>query len=256
MKEISLPDGRKFSWRERGNGKTLVLLHGWGSSSAVFSDLMTHLPDHHTLAPDLPGYGASSPAARVDLDDLCADVIAWCDLLGLKTVTLLGWSLGGIIAQQLAVRFPQRMERLILVATTPCFVTTLDWPHGLADTTVRALARDFKRAPLPTLEKFAAMQFQGERTLPPTLLPTVELTTALGGLELLRHIDLRQQLTTITLPTLVLHGSLDVIVPIGAGRYLAATLPQARFHEISNCGHAPFRSDVVQVSAALRHFLS
>lgn len=57
------------------------------------------------------------------------------------------------------------------------------------------------------------------------------------------------------MPTLILHGSLDVIIPIAAGRFLAAALPAARLLEVQQCGHAPFRSDGTQVSAALRNFL-
>lgn len=256
MKDLALPDGRKFAWRESGSGAPLVLIHGWGSSSAIFAELMVQLPDQHTLAPDLPGYGASDPAPRFDLDPLAADFSSWFDALGLESITLLGWSLGGILAQYLARRFPQRIERLILVATTPRFVRTQDWPHGLTDTAVRALARDFKRAPAPTLESFQALQFQGVTSLPPALLPTVDMATALGGLELLRQVDLREQLAKITMPTLVLHGSHDAIIPISAGHFLAATLPQSLFHEVSNCGHVPFRSDVDQVSTALCKFLS
>ena len=82
------------------------------------------------------------------------------------------------------------------------------------------------------------------------------MATALGGLELLRQVDLRQHLAKITMPTLVVHGSDDAIIPIAAGRYLAATLPQALFHEVRDCGHVPFRSAVAPVSAALRKFLS
>lgn len=256
MKEVSLPDGRKFSWRESGSGAPLILIHGWGSSSTIFAELMAQLSDQHTLVPDLPGYNASSATEEVDLATLTSDFIAWLDALGLTSVSLLGWSLGGILAQHLAARFPQRIERLILIATTPRFVATADWPHGLADTAVRALARDFKRAPTATLESFQTRQFQGESVVPPALLPTVAMTTALGGLELLRHVDLRDELARITMPTLVLHGDRDLIIPIAAGRFLAATLSQARLHEVSGCGHTPFRSNVKQVSAAIRDFLS
>jgi pimeloyl-[acyl-carrier protein] methyl ester esterase len=256
MKSFLLPDGRTFAWQASGSGAPLVLIHGWGNSAALFSELMSQLPDCHSLAPDLPGYGASTAATRVDLADLADDFIHWFDTLGLETVTLLGWSLGGMLAQLLAARFPQRIARLILVATTPHFVTTPDWPHGLADSAVRALARDYKRAPIPTLESFWSLQFQGENSLPAPLLPQVELATALGGLELLRQVDLRHQLSAITMPTLVLHGNHDVIIPVAAGRFLAATLPQARFHEVHNCGHAPFCSAPAPVSAAIRQFLS
>lgn len=194
MKNFSLPDGRIFSWCEKGSGAPLVLIHGWGSSATIFAQLMAQLPAQHTLAPDLPGYGTSSAAENVDLASLASDFIAWFDALGFETVTLCGWSFGGILAQHLAARFPQRVQRLILIATTPRFVAAANWKHGLADTAVRALSRDFKRAPLATLERFQSLQFQGETAIPPALLPTVTMATALGGLELLRHVDLRSEL--------------------------------------------------------------
>ena len=256
MKHLLLPDGRNFAWRASGRGAPLILIHGWGNSAAIFGDLVSRLPDFHSLAPDLPGYGASTPAAQVDLAALADDFIDWFDALGQERVTLLGWSLGGMLAQELAARWPQRIERLILVATTPRFVSAPDWPHGLSDSAVRALARDFKQAPASTLESFWRRQFHGEEEIPAPLLPEVEPATALGGLELLRQTDLRQQLSKITMPTLVLHGSNDVIIPIGAGRFLAATLPQAFLHEVSNCGHLPFYSAALPVSAVIRRFLS
>lgn len=256
MKHLLLPDGRTFAWRESGSGPPLLLIHGWGSSSAIFSELMTHLPPCRALAVDLPGYGASSPAATVDLATLADDFICWLDALNLETVNLLGWSLGGMIAQEVASRFPQRIARCVLVATTPSFVTTPDWPHGLAATAVRTLARDFRRAPLPTLESFWRLQYQGEGSLSAPMVPEVEMATALAGLELLRQVDLRPQLSTITVPTLVVHGSNDLIIPVAAGRFLAATLPQGKLLEVSGVGHAPFRSALAPVSAAIREFLS
>jgi len=256
MNSLLLSDGRTFAWRESGSGAPVVLIHGWGSSAEIFNGLMRQLPDCRCLAPDLPGYGASTAAATLDLAALSEDLLHWCDALGLKKVTLLGWSLGGMIAQELAARFAQRFERLILFATTPRFVATSDWPHGLTDTAVRALARDFKRAPAPTLANFWSLQFQGECPPPSPLQVDVETATALGGLEQLRRSDLRHQLAAITLPTLVLHGSADIIIPIGAGRFLADAIPQAHFHEFCGYGHAPFYRAATPVSVVIRDFLS
>jgi pimeloyl-[acyl-carrier protein] methyl ester esterase len=256
MNSLLLPDGRIFAWRESGCGAPVVLIHGWGSSAAIFEGLMNRLSDCHCLAPDLPGYGASTATATIDLAALAEDFIHWFDARGLEKVTLIGWSLGGMIAQELSARFPQRLERLILLATTPCFVTVPDWPHGLSDIAVRALGRDVKRAPATTLANFWSLQFQGESPPPSPLRVDVETATALGGLELLRRIDLRRQLSAITLPTLVLHGSADVIIPIGAGRFLSDSIPQAHFHEFYGYGHAPFYRSAAPVSAVIRNFLS
>lgn len=256
MKHFLLPDGRKFSWHACGSGAPLILLHGWGSSAAIFSDLMSQLSNHQCLAPDLPGYGASERSQQVDLSELGDDLITWLDALGLESVNLLGWSLGGMVAQKLATRFPARIARLILVATTPCFVSTLGWRYGLADTAVRSLARDFNRNPTQTRENFWRLQFQGEESIPTPQLPPVERETALDGLELLRRVDLRDELNKITMPTLVLHGSADSIIPVTAGRYLANTLSTACLHEIHGCGHVPFLSAPESVGAAIRKFLA
>jgi pimeloyl-[acyl-carrier protein] methyl ester esterase len=217
---------------------------------------MAQFPQQHCFAPDLPGYNGSSPAPKVDLPALAADLIFWLDSLDLREVTLLGWSLGGILAQYLAAHFPQRIKRLVLVASTPRFVRSAEWPHGLPASTIRALGRDYQQAPLLTLEKFTARHFPQGALLPATRQPTIAMATALGGLELLRSVDLRAELGLIPQPTLVLHGCQDEIIPVGAGEFLATRLPQGLFHAVAECGHAPFRSALPQVSALLRDFLS
>lgn len=255
MNDLLFPDGRSFTWRDSGNGPPLILIHGWGNTSAVFTDLMAQLPDYQCLAPDLPGYGTSHAAKNVELSALADDFVRWLDALKIERVALLGWSLGGMLALELAIRFPERIQRLILIASTPRFVSTDDWQYGLADAAVRALARDIKRAPTSTLENFWRLQFQGEEFIPSPLLPTVEMMTALGGLEILRQVDLREELVRITMPTLVVHGTADTIIPIAAGYFLANSLPYTELLEISGCGHAPFLSAPRLVSTAIRKFL-
>lgn len=260
MRHLLLPDGRTLVWRESGSGPPLVLLHGWGSSSTVFSGLSEQLPGRRLLALDLPGFGASSAAPSFVLDAICADLEAWSTHLGLTDVALLGWSLGGILALQLASRAKVRLSRLLLIATTPRFVCGDDWPYGLPDAAVRALGRDFRRDPAATLAHFHAQQFRGDEGdragCDHPSLPLPDVAAALDGLETLRHADLRPLLPALALPALVVHGSRDAIIPVGAGRFLAANLPQGELCEIAGCGHAPFLSAPEQVGAALRAVLS
>lgn len=253
MKKWCCPDGRILNYRETGDGPTLVLVHGWAMSSAVFAEALQDLSDEYrVLAPDLPGHGHSTPAGDYSLDALASDLLAWIDALELSDIRLLGWSLGGQIAIRLATLAGSRLNRLLLVATTPRFVAEGEWPHGLPDGQVRIMGRGLKRRFEKTLDDFFAQQFDEheldderrrllrQQVAPETMPPQPE--AALAALETLRGSDLRQEIETLDLPTLVMHGAEDAIIPQTAGRYLAERLPRARFISMPGLGHAPFLS--------------
>jgi len=140
----------------------LVLLHGWGLDPRVWSGLCDAQPSRiRTLAPALPGHGDALPAAA-------ADLAAWGDaLLPVlpERAVLCGWSLGSLIALDLARRHPERVARLILIGATPCFVARsgdAPWPHGLDAATVAAFNASFATDPAGTQKKFIALQSLGD----------------------------------------------------------------------------------------------
>lgn len=258
MPSLTLADGRTLAYLESGQGPVLVLLHGWAMSSAVFSELLDGLAgSHRVLAPDLPGHGFSSDTAAFGLDECAADIVQWLEALKIEHLMLGGWSLGGQIALRLVKRISQRIERLLLMATTPKFTLSDDWVHGLPETQVRSLKRNVQRAPEKTFGDFFALQFSPNEVSPQRYreiiafavragrLPT--LATALCGLETLQTVDLREEVKNLGCPTLVVHGSEDPITPVGAGRFLASSIPAARLCELPRIGHAPFlsRPDVI-----------
>jgi pimeloyl-[acyl-carrier protein] methyl ester esterase len=266
VKSILLADGRRFAWREGGGGPPLVLLHGWAMSSAVFTEALAEFAgDFRVLVPDLRGHGASDPGEGYLLADLAADLEEWCERLDLRRFSLLGWSLGGQAALVLTRRQRERIARLLLVASTPRFCAGDGWEHGLPDTRVRAMARDLRRSYEPTMDGFFALQFAGEALAPDRQrelagfavrdgrLPAPE--TAIAALETLRREDLRPLLPGIALPVLVQHGTLDRIIPVGAGRFLGAQLPGATCVELSGAGHAPFLSRPQESFRQWREFL-
>lgn len=265
MKEWFLDDGRVLRYRQVGSGPPLVLLHGWAMSSAVFGEALQNLNNEFSvLAPDLPGHGQSTAGKDYSLGSLANDLASWMEGLQLTDVRLLGWSLGGQIALRLASLTKQRLSRLLLVATTPRFVADEEWGNGLAEGQVRIMARGLKRRFARTLEDFFNQQF-GEQEisevrrqwlsehLSPMVIPPQQ-EAALGGLEILRTSDLRMQLAELDMPTLVMHGAEDKIVPSGAGRYLAQALPQARLQLLEQAGHAPFLSYPEDVFQMWREF--
>lgn len=229
----------------------LVLLHGWGLAPRVWSDLCDALPaDVRTFTPALPGHGDARPAPS-------ADLAAWSDTL-LPTLperaVLCGWSLGSLVALDLARRHPERVARLILIGATPCFVARsgdAPWPHGLDAATVTAFNASFATDPAGTQKRFIALQSLGDaqrRTVAAKLAATLtdagpERAAGLScGLELLAHTDLRAILAEIRQPTHLIHGAGDALMPLAAAEWLAQQLPNARLTRLDDCGHAPFLS--------------
>ncbi len=265
MKEWPLADGRVISYRQAGSGPPLVLLHGWAMSSAVFSEALQTLSNEFcVLAPDLPGHGQSSAGVDYGLNSLVGDLASWMDGLKLVGVCLLGWSLGGQIALRLAALAPQRIRRLLLVATTPRFVAEAEWPHGLPNGQVRIMARGLQRRFAGTLDDFFNQQFAQQelsaqrlqwlsQNLSPAVIPP-QAEAALAVLETLRTSDLRLQLADLKVATLVMHGAEDTIVPLGAGRYLSDAIPKACFQPLAKAGHAPFLSCSEKVFQLWREF--
>ena len=259
-----LADGRTLIWREAGSGPPLVLLHGWSLSGAAFAELAGHLPGGRLLIPDLPGHGGSAPPSVVSLAALATDLAAWLAVAAPEPVTLAGWSLGGMVALELAAGAQMRVERLVLIGTTPRFTTAADWPHGLPAGQVLALRRNLRQAFAATLGGFLELAFApGEvdavrqRAIRSFAvgaggLPDAATCTAL--LDLLAEQDQRGVLSAVHCPALVIHGSLDRVTPVGAGRALAAALPQGELHEFAGLGHAPFWTQPAAVAAVLQEF--
>jgi pimeloyl-[acyl-carrier protein] methyl ester esterase len=267
MQRLTLTDGRQIAWRETGRGPAVVLLHGWSMSSAAFAEVLDELAaDFRLLAPDMRGHGASSPGMGYALSDFAADLVEWIQALDLREIALVGWSLGGQVALDLAPALSGRLRRLILVGTTPRFTAAADWPAGLPELQVRAMARDLKRNYLKTMGDFFALQFTGEAMPRERYRRIVDFAVrggglpqpevALAALETLRREDQRSALGKVEIPVLVQHGELDRITLPAAADYLAAQLPAARLDLLPGVGHAPFLSRPQEVCRRWRDFLS
>ncbi len=260
-----LPDGRQLTWYEIGQGRPLVLLHGWAMSAAVFSEIAVLLGDgFRLLIPDLPGHGASSPSPQNGLADIAADLACWLAAVEKNPVALVGWSLGGMLGLEIARQEKVPVKRLVLIGTTPRFTTSSDWLFGLPLAQVRALARNLERRFEATLADFFALAFAGEKINAERLRtirnfavkrsPLPDRTVALSLLNMLADQDQRNVLSEIHQPTLVLHGELDQITPASAGRSLAERLPQGTYVEFPGVGHGPFLSRPQEAVAIIREF--
>ncbi|MFN3594470.1 MAG: alpha/beta fold hydrolase [Thiobacillaceae bacterium] len=283
---------------------TLVCLHGWGLSARVWDDLRERLsldaPDaasaragrqslaeavcaersdavwrHGNAAlrpvggarstalysPDLPGYGGTPRPDPYTAESLADRLAAACP----TPCSVLGWSLGGMVALAWAARHPQQVRALILVGTTPVFVNRSDWAFGLDSEVLDGFAQALMQDPRATLLRFLALQARGGDearsvvTRLRTLLlaqPLPERATLAAGLELLRTVDLRARVSAVRCPALVVHGGHDALCPPQAGRWLAQHLPAARLALHARAAHAPFLSHPAWFAETVRGFLA
>ena len=234
--------------------RDLVLLHGYALHSGLWGDW--HLPlaaQARVTMVDLPGHGL-----RPWVDGI-ADLAGLARSLSGRVpdgAVVLGWSLGGMVALELARQRPAALGGLVLLASTPRFLEAPDWPQGIAagllETFARDVAADYPRA----LRDFLALQVYGAddprstlRTLRTAIRsrPAPDPRALAAGLDILRVTDLRGSLHGIELPALVIAGQHDRLTHPRSGAALAAALPRSEYRLLEGAGHAPFLSHAALV---------
>jgi len=251
----------------RGRGPDLVLLHGWSFNLRVWDELAAALErEFRLIAIDLPGHGRSDWDARAAT--AAAETYRVHETLAQLTVryALLGWSLGGQIALDLAAAMPAGIERLVLVGSTPRFLAGPGWRCGTAprlhETLAKRLESDRDKAGAEFLALLArgssprtAARVRAKLREALRLQGSAKFEALVNGLARLASTDLRAALPLLRVPALVIAGRRDPIVRPAAGRALAAALPRARYAEFAGAAHAPFLSHPQKFAMLLRRFL-
>lgn len=249
------------------NAEHLTLIHGWGAESAGWIDwaqeALTPFFNVHLI--DLPGFGQSPELSKTQIaNDLNG---AWCDALA-QTLPpkshLLGWSLGGLLCQQLAWQHPQQVQSLICMASTPRFTQQDGWPNAVSPELMGNFMKALGVESLTLLKQFWNLQLQGSDNARPLMkqlsaqmrnrnLPSLAGLTQ--GLKLLRDLDNRPHLKEITQPTLWLFGEHDPLIPLDLQTQLPSLQPHAQIQVIMGASHMPFFSHPQATADALIHFI-
>ena len=227
----------------------LVLLHGWAMSPAAWAPLQAELGALPTLTPALPGHGAGAPRPQAPGLAGWADALAATLPQGAAGAIVVGWSLGGLLALELARRHPERVARLVLIGATARFVADETGSPGLGTEVVEGFRRGFASDPGATLKRFIALQCLGEadrrrtqQAVGAALAPDADRfppdPVLADGLAILADSDLRPQLGEIRPPCLIIHGEHDALMPLAAAQALAAALPAAELRVLGGSGHA------------------
>jgi pimeloyl-ACP methyl ester carboxylesterase len=232
-----------------GAGTPLVLLAGLGYPAWQWHRMAPLLAAHcQVILPDNRGVGQSSkPAGPYTAELLAADIVGLLDALGIEQAVILGHSMGGFIAQALALNYPQRVSKLILAATnfggprhvpiTPAAMAVLTDMTGdplarLRRGIVVSTAPGFADAHPEVIEEWLAW-----RTANPIDPVGYQAQLAIGLGLLREEAAFEQQLPAVTAPTLILFGAHDAVVPPANAALLAQQIPHSRVHILPDAGH-------------------
>ncbi len=265
MPFLETSPGKEIYYEVIGEGRPLVMLHGWAMSQRVWRFQHGLADTCRLVIPDLAGHGCSMAPAVFSLEELADDIVQLFHRLNLADAFLLGWSLGSQVALAAFPRIRERLAGLILVGATPRFTVADDYPYALAATELRGMMLRLKRDFNKTMGEFFRRMFtpgelsrEQENRIAREIVMGGQLpqpATALAFLDILAMADLRETLSSINRPVLLLHGSDDTICPPGAARFMVSRLPHGRLMELAGAGHAPFLSRPDEFNACLRRFI-
>jgi pimeloyl-ACP methyl ester carboxylesterase len=262
-------DGRRVHLVDIGGGDDppVLFVHGLGGR---WQNWIENIPrvalERRVVALDLPGFGRSQlPRGPISIGGYAEVLERLCDLLELDSVVLVGNSMGGAIAAAFAVRFPHRVQRLVLVSAAAVSITDFNPAPAAAVASLIAHTplgsatgvRSILGRPRARHLAFAALVRH------PTLIATDTLCELVGGrgapglpaaTAAMIGNDLRGELSAITTPALVVHGRNDMLVPVADSIWLASHLPDARLEIFEDTGHLAMLERPVRFNELLLRF--
>jgi 3-oxoadipate enol-lactonase len=243
--ELALSGGVQLAYEVRGDGQPLLLIHGLGYARWGWQPVLDGLAARYQVVLfDNRGIGESDrPPGAYTAAEMAEDAVAVLDAAGLRTAHVVGTSLGGMIAQELALTFPERVDRLVLACTT----LGGDGAYPMPERTTRLFEEAGALEPAVALRRFV------ENALAPNAPP--ELVERITALRLASPPDpvawqaqaaasmgfeSADRLGAIAAPTLVLHGTEDRVIDPRNSALLADGIPKAELRWFEGCGHLFF----------------
>jgi pimeloyl-ACP methyl ester carboxylesterase len=248
-------NGLDVRYYTAGQGEPLVVIHGGGGDARTWRLNIAELAENYTVyAPDLPGYGGSQP---LDGDYYIPELVEFVDKfarsLGLEKFNLVGHSLGGGIALNYALKSPHKIKKLVLVSSLCLGREIAFWVRLFS---LPALIRSIGALTIAVLKgvKWVVKQLNPVEFIMP--LSPASMTVG-GSITTFRAqtLVLENRLSEVTMPTLLVWGAKDPIVPVRQAYRASKVIPDCRVEVFENRGHNVHRDELKQFSSVITRFL-
>jgi len=237
---IALPSGLRLDWTEQGTGPVCVLVHGYTDSWHSFEPMMRCLPgDVRAVALSMRGHGDSDrPQAGYEIESFAADVVAFLDAAGIRDATLLGHSMGSLIAQEVALSHPERVRSLVLVGSAASFdnATVGELERAVSELTdplPREFVHEFQAS---TVHRAVPEEFLRAVVSESMKVPAQIWRAALRGLLAFQS---AARLGRLTMPTLIVWGDHDQIAGHADQQLLRQAIRGSKLFCYEDTGHSP-----------------
>lgn len=245
--------------------QNIVLIHGWTSDESIWQDTQDYLDQRYRV------YTLNLPIAKT-LYSYRDAVIELIEQNGLDQVILVGWSMGALVAIQLAHQLSHKVQGLVLVSGTSRFLadsqltSTVAYMGGIPAALIVRMKRRLRKNYEQTITDFYKLMFSPQELaqgLAGEIIAsdlrrgrTWELIEAQDGLDFLAEADVREELKEITCPTLLIHGERDEVCPIGGAEFIQRQIPCAQLIIYPGVGHIPFLTNFEVFHRALEGWLA
>lgn len=243
----------------QGDGPWLVLAHSLATDLTLWDDNLAALTPHfRVLRFDTRGHGGSSaPDEPYDFAMLTADVLGLLDTLGVVRARFCGISMGGMIAQHVALAAPERIEKLVLVSTTSGYPSS---SRAMWAERIEGVRRNgIESVVAPTLERWFTAPYRAAHGEVMARIGNLVRATPpagyIGSGQAIATLEVTEQLSALRCPTLVIVGADDVGTPPVMGRRIAERIPGARLETIASSSHLCNVEQATAFNRLLREFL-
>ncbi|MCI0712342.1 MAG: 3-oxoadipate enol-lactonase [Chloroflexi bacterium] len=257
--QFATVNGLTLHYRVEGppSTKSLVFINSLGTDLCIWEGVVSQFAADHTIIRyDKPGHGLSdTPAGTYTVHHHAETLLALLDVLNISTAVFIGISMGGQVAQDIAIHHPDRVQALVLCDTAAKLGSSEAWNQRIAGVREKGM-RGMAKAILDRW--FAPSYAQQHRTDYAgyhNMLVRMPDDGYISACKAIRDADMRDQVSNIQVPALVICGAEDAATPPDVVRGLADALPRSQFELIAGAGHLPCIEQPSAVASLIKNFL-